>query len=338
MTDHLASVFGTAVGMLPTSPARSLEMFTEITDYDETACDAWVGRIRCGDTDRVTMFRAWYSRTNFGQLAGAADGGISSVNKFRSSPGPGGELPAPGSMKPLTHLIGQAPGNVVALIQNGEDAENVIFYITVYNEPVEQPKEPEDLDVDGLLKGIYRYSAGDASGLGDTPPRCQLLASGVGMAWALEAQQLLRDDWGVVADVWSVTSWSELRREAMACDEQRFLHPDQERRTPFVTQQLEGTVGPVVAVSDYMKQVQDQIRPWIPEEFSALGTDGFGFSDTRAAARRYFHVDGPSMAVRALQMLADRGWVAEDVPGKAAEKYRLLDVSAGTSGNAGGDA
>lgn len=73
MTDHLASVFGTAVGMLPTSPARSLEMFTEITDYDETACDAWVGRIRCGDTDRVTMFRAWYSRTNFGQLAGAAE-------------------------------------------------------------------------------------------------------------------------------------------------------------------------------------------------------------------------------------------------------------------------
>lgn len=87
-----------------------------------------------------------------------------------------------------------------------------------------------------------------------------------------------------------------------------------------------------------MKQVQDQIRPWIPEEFSALGTDGFGFSDTRAAARRYFHVDGPSMAVRALQMLADRGWVAEDAPGKAAEKYRLLDISAGNSGNAGGDA
>ena len=219
-----------------------------------------------------------------------------------------------------------------------DPSRNVIYYLTLYNEPIVQPQQPEGIDVDALLKGMYRYRAGDDSGLGGTPPRCQLLASGVGMAWALEAQQLLRDDWGVVADVWSVTSWSELRREAMACDEERFLHPDQERRTPFVTQALEGAVGPVVAVSDYMKQVQDQIRPWVPEEYSALGTDGFGFSDTRAAARRYFHVDGPSMAVRALQMLADRGWVAEDVPAQAAERYRLLEIGAGTSGNAGGDA
>lgn len=217
-------------------------------------------------------------------------------------------------------------------------ARNVVYYLTLYNEPIVQPPEPEGLDVDGLLKGMYRYAAGDDSGLGDTPPRCQLLASGVGMPWALDAQELLREDWGVVADVWSVTSWTELRREAMRCDEERFLHPENERRTPYITRALENAVGPVVAVSDYMKQVQDQIRPWVPEEYSALGTDGFGFSDTRAAARRYFHVDGPSMAVRALQMLADRGWVAEDVPGKAAEKYRLLDVTAGTSGNAGGDA
>ena len=98
--------------------------------------------------------------------------------------------------------------------------------------------------------------------------------------------------------------------------------------------------GPVIAASDYMRAFAEQIRPAVPADrrYVVLGTDGFGFSDTRAAARRYFHVDGPSMAVRALQMLADRGWVAEDAPGKAAEKYRLLDVSAGTSGNAGGDA
>ncbi len=219
-----------------------------------------------------------------------------------------------------------------------DPSRNRIYYLTMYNEPIVQPAQPEGIDVDGLLKGMYLYSAGDDSGLGGTPPRCQLLASGVGMPWALEAQQLLRDDWGVVADVWSVTSWTELRREAMDCDEQAFLYPEAERRTPYITSVLQDRVGPVVAVSDYMKQVQDQIRPWVPEEFSALGTDGFGFSDTRAAARRFFHVDGPSMAVRALQMLAARGWVEASVPAKAAEKYALLDVRAGASGNAGGDA
>ena len=157
------------------------------------------------------------------------------------------------------------------------------------------------------------------------------------MPWALEAQRLLRDDWGVVADVWSVTSWAELRREAMACDEDAFLHPDRPGRTPFVTRQLQDTHGPVVAVTDYMKAVPDQIRPWVPEEFSALGTDGFGFSDTRPAARRFFHVDGPSITVRALQMLAARGWIDADVPARAAQRYRLLDVTAGESGNEGGE-
>ena len=214
---------------------------------------------------------------------------------------------------------------------------NVMYYLTLYNEPVHQPAEPEGLDVDALLAGLYRYAPGDDAGLEGTPPRAQLLASGVAMPLALEAQRLLRDDWGVVADVWSVTSWAELRREAMACDEDAFLHPDRPRRTPFVTRQLQDTHGPVVAVTDYMKAVPDQIRPWVPEEFSALGTDGFGFSDTRPAARRFFHVDGPSITVRALQMLAARGWIDADVPARAAQRYRLLDVTAGESGNEGGE-
>ena len=214
---------------------------------------------------------------------------------------------------------------------------NVMYYLTLYNEPIRQAAEPEDLDVGALLQGMYRYAPGDDSGLGGTPPRAQLLASGVAMPWALEAQRLLRDDWGVVADVWSVTSWAELRREAMACDEDAFLHPEQPRRTPFVTRQLQDSHGPVVAMSDFMRAVQDQIRPWVPEEFSALGTDGFGFSDTRPAARRFFHVDGPSIVVRTLQMLADRGWVDGDAPRQAAERYRILDVTAGESGNEGGE-
>ncbi len=216
--------------------------------------------------------------------------------------------------------------------------KNLIYYLTLYNEPIVQPAEPEDVDVTGIIQGMHRYAPGSTEGVADDAPHTQLLASGVALAWALEAQELLRDDWGVVADVWSVTSWSELRREAMHCDEQRFLHPDEERATPYVTQRLADAPGPVVAVSDYMKAVQDQIAPWVPGEYSALGAEGFGFSDTRPAARRFFHIDGPSVAVRALQMLADRGEVDVDVPGQAAEKYRLLDVSAGTSGTTGGDA
>ncbi len=209
---------------------------------------------------------------------------------------------------------------------------NVMYYLTVYNEPIVQPAEPEGVDVDGILRGIHRISEGSGDG-----PRTQLLASGVGVPWALEAQQLLRDDWGVSADVWSVTSWSELRRDGLAADEHNFLHPDEEPRTAYVTDKLKDAEGPVVAVSDFMHAVQDQIRPWVPGTFLTLGADGFGFSDTRAAARRFFKIDGPSIVVRALQGLAAEGKVDRSLAAQAIEKYRLYDVNAGTSGNAGGE-
>ncbi|MCT1459938.1 pyruvate dehydrogenase (acetyl-transferring), homodimeric type [Aestuariimicrobium sp. p3-SID1156] len=218
----------------------------------------------------------------------------------------------------------------------GENPEDVIYYLTVYNEPMVQPKEPEDLDVEGLLKGIYLYQKGDFEGVNEDARRAQLLASGVGVAWALEAQELLKKDFGVVADVWSVPSWTELRREAMACDEDAFLHGEQ--RTPYITQVLQDRPGPVMAVSDYMRQVPDQIAQWVPGDFMSLGAEGFGFSDTRAAARRHLHIDGPSLAVRTLQMLAKRGEVPAEWAQQAAEKYKLLDVNAGTSGTIGGDA
>jgi pyruvate dehydrogenase E1 component len=217
------------------------------------------------------------------------------------------------------------------------DEANVIYYLTVYNEPIVQPAEPEDLDVEGLLKGMYKLRAADTEGWQHTPARAQILASGVGVPWALEAQQLLADDWGVAADVWSVTSWNELRRDGLRADEQEFLSPDSSPAVPWVTQCLRDTEGPVVAVSDYMRAVQDQIEPWVPGIFASLGADGFGFSDTRPAARRFFHIDGPSVAVRALQLLAKEGKVDADVPAKAADRYRLDDVTAGTSGNAGGE-
>jgi len=208
---------------------------------------------------------------------------------------------------------------------------NVMYYLTVYNEPIVQPAEPEELDVEGVLGGIYLLAPAKVDG-----PRTQLLASGVSVPWALEAQQILADEWGVSADVWSVTSWNELRRDGLAAEEEAFLNPGAEARVPFVTKQLAGATGPVVAVSDFMKAVPDQIRQFVPNEFATLGADGFGFSDTRAAARRFFKIDSHSIVVRALQMLARRGEVDADAPARAFEKYQLDNVNAGTSGNTEG--
>jgi pyruvate dehydrogenase E1 component len=236
----------------------------------------------------------------------------------------------------IAHIMQDGLRRMYGPGQSGDDA-NVIYYLTVYNEPIVQPAEPEGVDVEGIIKGMYKLSSANTEGWTHTPARAQLLASGVGVQWALEAQQLLADDWGVAADVWSVTSWNELRRDGLAADEQEFLRPDEDQRVPWVTKCLEGTEGPVVAVSDYMRAVQDQIREWVPGTFSSLGADGFGFSDTRQAARRYFHIDGPSLVVRTLQLLAKEGKVDADIPAKAADKYRLDDVTAGTSGNVGGD-
>ncbi len=209
---------------------------------------------------------------------------------------------------------------------------NVMYYLTVYNEPMQQPAEPEDLDLEGLLRGIYLLKPADGSG-----HKAQLLASGVAVPWALEAQRLLADDWGVAADVWSVTSWTELRRDGLAAEEHNFLNPNEEKRTPYLTQKLSSVEGPFLAVSDYMHAVPDQIRAFVPGDYATLGADGFGFSDTRAAARRFFTIDGPSLAVRTLQSLVARGLIEPGIPQQAIDRYRLHDVNAGTTGSAGGD-
>jgi pyruvate dehydrogenase E1 component len=209
---------------------------------------------------------------------------------------------------------------------------NVMYYLTVYNEPIVQPAEPENLDVDGVLRGIYKLSA--AQNLG---PKAQLMASGVAVPWALEAQQLLAQDWNVAADVWSVTSWNELRRDGIAADQHNFLHPGEAPQIPYLWSKLSGAEGPFVAVSDYMHAVPDQVRPYVPGDFVTLGADGFGFSDTRAAARRFFKIDGPSIVVRTLQSLARRGEVDPSAIQQAIDRYRLMDVTAGTTGSAGGE-
>ncbi|MFE3961311.1 pyruvate dehydrogenase (acetyl-transferring), homodimeric type, partial [Nocardia sp. NPDC059091] len=151
---------------------------------------------------------------------------------------------------------------------------NVLYYLTMYNEPMVQPAEPEDLDVDGLLRGMYLLKKGPDNG----GPKVQLMASGVGVPWALEAQELLEKDWGV----------------------------------------------------------PDQIRQYVPNHFTSLGTDGYAISDTRPAARRYYLVDGPSMATQALISLADTGVIPIDKAAEAAKKYQLDDPRAGASGSTEG--
>ena len=209
---------------------------------------------------------------------------------------------------------------------------NVMYYLTVYNEPNVQPVEPENLDVEGVLRGLYLLKPGTTMG-----PKAQLLASGVAVPWALEAQQLLADDWSVSADVWSVTSWNELRRDGLAVDEHNFLRPTEPPKVPYVTQKLQGAEGPFIGVTDFMHAVPDQIRQFVPGDYATLGADGFGFSDTRPAARRFFTIDGPSIVVRTLQQLARRGVVDPSAVPAAIEKYRLYDVTAGTTGSAGGE-
>jgi pyruvate dehydrogenase E1 component len=218
-----------------------------------------------------------------------------------------------------------------------ENAENVWYYLTVYNESYPQPTEPEGLDVDGLLRGLYRYAT--APDLGPEAPRAQLLASGVGLPWVLESQRLLAEEWGVAVDVWSATSWTELRREALACDEWNLLHPGEVPRVPYVAQALQGAPGPVVAVSDWMRAVPDQIRPWVSVEWASLGTDGFGCSDTRFALRRHFHVDAQSIVLAVLSQLARLAEVKQEAVAEALRRYRLDDAGFHPTGvAAGGDA
>ena len=214
----------------------------------------------------------------------------------------------------------------------GEHSENVYYYLTVYNEPYVQPAEPAGVDVAGILGGIYKYAPATTA----HSKKVQLLASGVAVNWALKAQQLLAEDWGVSADVWSVTSWNELRRNGLEVDRHNMLHPEEGREEAFVTSQLKGSTGPVVAVSDFMRAVQDQIAPWVQGAFTSLGTDGFGLSDTRGALRRHFRVDAESITVAALYELNRLGEIDIDIVKSALEKYAIDDVSAADPGNTEG--
>jgi len=216
--------------------------------------------------------------------------------------------------------------------------ENIFYYLTVYNEPYVQPAEPGDYPggTDALrqaiLRGLYRYSPAAEQG---APARshpnglqARILGSGVALRWALDAQRLLAQDWGISAEAWSATSWTELRRDGLSCEEWNTLHPEEAPRVPYVTTVLGEHPVPVVAVSDWIRAVPDQIARWVPAPYTSLGTDGWGFSDTRPAARRFFHVDAESITLAVLGQLVRQGDLKPEVVAEAIAKYRLdLSVS-----------
>jgi pyruvate dehydrogenase E1 component len=233
----------------------------------------------------------------------------------------------------IAHIVQDGLRRMYGETADGQPGEDVFYYLTVYNEPIQHPAEPADVDVEGILKGIHRISRGQAGAI-----PAQIMASGVAVPWAVQAQAILAEQWNVRADVWSATSWNELRREAVGVEQHNLLHPEEEQAVPYVTRKLSDAEGPFVAVSDWMRSVPDQIARWVPGRYTSLGADGFGFADTRGAARRFFHIDAESIVLAVLTELARDGKVDRSVLKQAVDRYQLLDVAAADPGAAGGDA
>ncbi len=201
-----------------------------------------------------------------------------------------------------------------------ENQENVFYYITTMNENYEQPAMPEGVE-EGIIKGMYQLKAGGKAKKGQA--RVQLLGSGTILREVIAAADMLREDWKVESDIWSVTSFNELRREGLHVDRHNMLNPDGKQQKAYVTQCLENQTGPVVAATDYMKVFADQIRNWVPGIYKVLGTDGFGRSDSRANLRNFFEVDRRFVTVAALMALAEEGSVDRKVIGEAIKKYGI---------------
>ncbi|MGA0883439.1 MAG: pyruvate dehydrogenase (acetyl-transferring), homodimeric type [Candidatus Nanopelagicales bacterium] len=214
----------------------------------------------------------------------------------------------------------------------GDKPENIYYYLTVYNEPYIQPEQPENLDVEGLLKGIYLYSKNKEKGV-----KANLLASGVSVPWALEAQEILKS-YGVSADVYSVTSWNELRRDGLAADRFNLLNPDQPQKQPFLKTIFKNNSAPIVAVSDWMRAVQDQIRQFIDNDFTSLGADGWGLSDTRGALRSHFAIDAQAIAFATILSLVNKKELKSQVLEKAKKELKLNDPQNADHGSTAGDA
>ncbi|MCG8026426.1 MAG: pyruvate dehydrogenase (acetyl-transferring), homodimeric type [Candidatus Thiodiazotropha taylori] len=198
-----------------------------------------------------------------------------------------------------------------------QQQENVFYYITVMNENYLQPAMPEGVE-EGIVKGMYRLKKG-----GKQKKRVQLLGSGTILREVIAAAELLEKDFNVTADIWSVTSFNELRREGLDVERWNTLHPEEGQRQSYVTRQLAGQQGPVVAATDYIRSYADQIRPFVPASYSVLGTDGYGRSDMRSQLRKFFEVNRYYVALAALKSLADQGDLKEEVVTQAIKKYKI---------------
>ncbi len=237
-----------------------------------------------------------------------------------------------------SHVLASTIPNVVAydpafayeiavIIRDGirrmyQEREPVFYYITAQNEPYVQPDMPEGVEA-GILQGMYKFRPADKPG---DHPRVHLFGSGAILREALVAQQILDERFNVAADVWSVTSYNLLRRDALACERWNLLHPDEPPRVPFVAQTLADEPFPIIATCDYMKAVPDQIARWVPGNFHSLGTDGFGRSEARAELRDYFEIDHKYVALAALRQLAAAG---QFDPAKLSDAVTILCIDPG---------
>jgi pyruvate dehydrogenase E1 component len=200
----------------------------------------------------------------------------------------------------------------------GDAQEDCFYYLTLYNENYSMPPMPEGSE-EGIVRGLYPYRRA----AGERTHRAQLLGSGTMLRIAVLAQQILFEEHDVAADVWSATSYKLLREDALSAERWNRLHPEDRPRVPYVTEQLGGTEGPIVAVTDFMKSVPEQIARFTPQPFVSLGTDGYGLSDTREALRRHFEVDAAHLVVATLHALALQGDVKHEVVSQAIGRYKI---------------
>lgn len=211
---------------------------------------------------------------------------------------------------------------LAVIVQDGlrrmyAEQENVFYYVTTMNENYVHPAMPKGVE-QGILNGMYEFRKGGKKKL-----KVQLMGSGTILREVIAAADLLKDDWGVDADILSTTSFNELTREAQDCERWNRLHPTEKAKVPYVVQTLQGRAGPFIAATDYIRTYADQIRQWVPGQYVVLGTDGFGRSDTRAQLRKHFEVNAVNVVVAALKSLADEGQIESSKVAEAITKYGL---------------
>jgi pyruvate dehydrogenase E1 component len=216
---------------------------------------------------------------------------------------------------------------LVVIIQDGlrrmyQEQEDVYYYITVMNENYFHPEIPKGAE-QGILKGMYLFREGSKEGGKKSKLRVQLLGSGTILREVIAAADILEEEYGIAADIWSVTSFNELRREALEITRWNMLHPAEPAKLSYVESCLDGREGPVVAATDYMKIFADQIREFVPRKYKVMGTDGFGRSDTREKLRQFFEVDRYYVTVASLKSLADEDKMSTEIVVEAMGKYGI---------------